>query len=111
MTLEILNYSKSGKTFWMRMNVSPVIQNGEVIRFMALITDERKINSRLINQNENLKKIAFILSHELRKPVSSILGLLELYNENDIIKYMKKATEELDDKVHDIIRQSALIDD
>ncbi|NVK04712.1 MAG: PAS domain S-box protein [Flavobacteriia bacterium] len=121
-TVEILNYGKSGKTFWLRMNVSPVIHNGEVIRFMALITDitdERRINSRLINQNENLKKIAFILSHELRKPVSSILGLLELYNENDssstmnndIIKYMKKATEELDDKVHDIIRQSALIDD
>lgn len=84
MTLEILNYGKSGKTFWLHMNVSPVIQNGEVIRFMALITDitdERKINSRLINQNENLKKIAFNLSHELRKPVSSILGLLELYNE------------------------------
>ncbi|KAB2814811.1 PAS domain S-box protein [Phaeocystidibacter luteus] len=121
-TTEILNYRKDKSTYWVRMSISPIRENGEITRFMALATDitmERAINARLIQQNENLKKIAFILSHELRKPVSSILGLLELFDAKDtanpmnadIIKYMHKATSELDEMVHEIIRQSALVEE
>ncbi|NVK26892.1 MAG: PAS domain S-box protein [Flavobacteriia bacterium] len=120
-TTELLNYRKDKSTYWVRMSISPILENGEVTRYMALATDttmERAINARLIQQNENLKKIAFILSHELRKPVSSILGLLELFDGKDtsnpmnadIINYMHKATTELDEMVHEIIRQAALVD-
>lgn len=121
-TIEILNYHARGHSYWVRMSISPIVKDGDIQRFMVMITDitdERKIASRLLSQNENLKKIAFILSHDLRKPVSSIIGLLELFDTDnisnpmntDIVKYLHKATEELDDMVHDIIRHASLIDD
>lgn len=122
-TIEVLNYRKSQNSYWVRLRISPILEDSsEPTKFMVLATDitsERNNAQRLLQQNENLKKIAFILSHELRKPVSSILGLLELYDNNnpdspmnsDIVKYMHKATAELDEKIHDIIRQAALIDD
>lgn len=42
------------------------------------ITDRIKQERLIFAQNESLRKIAFMQSHELRRPVSSILGLMNL---------------------------------
>lgn len=121
-TAELVSYRKDGTKYWTRTSITPVIQDGKVTRFISLETDiseERKVAERLQSQNKNLREIAFILSHELRKPVSSILGLLALYDaedpsgrmNKDVIKYLQTATTELDEMVHEIIKQTALIDD
>lgn len=121
-TVELINYHKNGKKYWVRMTISPIWEGDQVKRFIAIETDitkDKQVANRLQLQNENLRKIAFILSHDLRKPVSSILGLLALYDKDkpespmngDIIKYLHTATSELDDMIHEIIKQSSLIDE
>lgn len=121
-TVELINYHKDGKKYWVRMTISPIWEGDQVKRFIAIETDitkDKQVANRLQLQNENLRKIAFILSHDLRKPVSSILGLLALYDKEspqsamnvDIIKYLHTATSELDNMIHEIIKQSSLIDD
>lgn len=120
--VELINYRKNDETFWVNMAINPVIEDGELVRFIGVATDvtkERKMNERMYEQNLRLKKIAFILSHDLRKPVSSVLGLLELYDKDDpgnptnvdIIKYLYKATQELDEMMYEIIKESAFIED
>lgn len=65
---------------------------GEIIGISYNVIDitERKNNETLImEQNKTLKEVAYMQSHGLRKPVASILGLME------VIKIDQKMTEEL----------------
>jgi PAS domain S-box-containing protein len=84
----------------------------EIIGMSYNATDitQRKLNERqILEQNESLKQIAYMQSHELRRPVASILGLMELFKENDYqatveeLKLMQQATEELDAKIRTIV--------
>lgn len=121
-TVEILNYNKAGRKYWIRMAITPIFDGDKLKRFIAIETDiseEKHVQERLFIQNKNLREIAFTLSHDLRKPVSSILGLLQLYDKdnpgasmnNDVIKYLFTATKELDNMIHEIVKQTALIDE
>ena len=52
--------------------------------FSIDITDHL-IHIRLIErQNEQLKKIAWVQSHEVRSPLATIKGLVQLFNSDDI---------------------------
>ncbi len=120
--VELVNYRKDGTPYWVNMAINPIFEDGRLKRFIAAasdVTKERRMNERITLQNARLKKIAFILSHDLRRPVSYILGLLQLYDKNnpakesnnDIISYLDKATKELDDMMYEIIQESAKIED
>ncbi|MGL1885020.1 MAG: hypothetical protein OCD76_00800 [Reichenbachiella sp.] len=65
--------------------------------------------SELTHKNEILEDIAFVNSHELRKPVSNILGLVQLFDFNmnsvdqkQVITNLKKVTNNLDYQVRKI---------
>ncbi len=55
-------------------------------------------------QNEQLRKIAWIQSHEVRAPVANIMGLVQLFNLNDptdpyngqILESLRIVSEKLD---------------
>lgn len=76
------------------------------------ILKEREIE--IVKQNNKLKEIAQISSHDLRRPVTSILGLISLFNVNNladennslVIDYLQKATKELDDVIHTIVSKT-----
>ncbi|MBB5436547.1 PAS domain S-box-containing protein [Pedobacter sp. AK017] len=96
---------------WGSMHVYPK-KDGLAIYFVD-ITEQKKNQieqsrymSMIEKQNEQLKKISWIQSHELRSPLSNILGLVELVNENsynaDVIEKLKKAAKSLDDVVRNI---------
>ncbi|WP_017257789.1 PAS domain S-box protein [Pedobacter arcticus] len=78
---------------------------------------EREIEITI--QNNKLKEIAQISSHELRRPVTSILGLISLFNSENladdnngiIIEYLRKATQELDDVIHSIVSKTLEADE
>ena len=65
------------------------------------------------NFNKSLVNWAFKLSHELRKPISSILGVSQLMNEKlveqheleNLHKHLQKAAEELDEQTRDLSEQ------
>ncbi|MBS1523296.1 MAG: PAS domain S-box protein [Bacteroidetes bacterium] len=88
-----------------------------------IIRDENGVGKRMIGamqdittlkkQHERLTEIALINSHEIRKPVASILGLMQLFkdakNQNpdeQLLQHLDSATQELDDVIKRIINKT-----
>lgn len=73
------------------------------------ITQSVLQDAQLQRQNEHLREVAFYQSHELRRPVSSILGIVGyLYDKMgdeipEEIKLLKLSTTELDEKIRHIV--------
>ncbi|HEY9003386.1 MAG TPA: PAS domain S-box protein [Mucilaginibacter sp.] len=89
----------------------------------VIIRDENGIGKRMIGamqdistlkkQHERLIEIALINSHEIRKPIASILGLIQLFkdikNQNpdkQLLQHLESATQELDDVIKRIINKT-----
>jgi signal transduction histidine kinase len=67
-------------------------------------------------QNKKLKEIAFIQSHELRRPVANILGLAELIpsieiseDDKNIIDMLKHVAADLDTQIRNVVALSQSI--
>jgi len=113
MEIEI-NYS-SEKSIWWKFSYLPVYdQSGLIlgVSFNAANIDFEKRATLIIEyKNKILRSIAYVQSHKLRAPVATIMGLIQLFDENDlqnsinkdIIGYLKKPTEELDMLIHEIV--------
>lgn len=101
------------ETIWWFVTFEPGYNTeGEIIgvSFNASDITERKLHEKqIITQNNSLKSIAYIQSHELRKPVASILGFMEIFKGNDYqatseeLLMMESAVTELDDKIRNIV--------
>ncbi|SEB18368.1 GAF domain-containing protein [Pedobacter hartonius] len=86
--------------------------DGEIIGIYYNATNitEKKVHEKeMMDKNERLMKIAHIQSHELRKPVASILGLMELFKHCDYtagreeLMVLERATNELDTRIRAIV--------
>ncbi|MBB6274553.1 PAS domain S-box-containing protein [Pedobacter cryoconitis] len=80
--IEIINYSKSGNPYWVEVHSTPIFdaedRHSGYIDIVTEITERKKREEQINEQNQTLKEIAWIYSHEIRKPVASILGLSSL---------------------------------
>ncbi|MBS1531730.1 MAG: PAS domain-containing protein [Bacteroidetes bacterium] len=82
--------------------------------FARDITKRLKAEEALIEQNERLKNIASLSSHELRRPVASMLGLLNIIdNENfsnpenqQIIEHLRTVGHEIDEVIRLIVNKT-----
>jgi len=105
--------SYNGELIWWEGSFEPCRNpEGEIIgiSFNSIDITERKLHEqRIIKQNESLEKIAFIQSHELRRPVASILGFMEIFKDNNYtaskseLMMMERVTQELDDHIRAIV--------
>ena len=97
-------------------------ENQKVIGLTVFVTDitERVKNEAKVNsQNERLRAIAWQQSHEVRRPVASILGLINLIQLEKsherawelYFEHLYKSTEELDAIIHRIVKNANEIDD
>lgn len=90
-------------------------ENQKAVRVVGLLQDidpiieKQRIIRRLHQQGKGLREIARINSHEIRRPVVSILGITQLltdrYNDdpilnNQLINWLHSSTSELDDIIH-----------
>ncbi len=94
---------------WYQFDFFPVYDEKNILVGVAQsikqITDIKKKEFKIKVQNEKLRAVAWTLSHEIRSPVASILGLINLLkienNEIDfkdkILKFIFKAAQDLDD--------------
>ncbi|WP_374949029.1 GAF domain-containing protein [Mucilaginibacter sp.] len=87
--------------------------SGEVIGVALNSTDitHHKRQEEYINvQNEALNRIAIIQSHELRRPVASLLGIMDLLKMENIdftyFAMMELTINELDEKIRGIVKDS-----
>lgn len=98
---------------WVRVSYNPVTDgHGNIIgiSFNATdITEHKRSEQKVLEQNEALRKIAHIQSHELRKPVASILGLMNVIKiegtgpDNENLAMMEKVVLELDHTIQGIV--------
>lgn len=66
-----------------------------------------KSKEKLVEKNKSLEEYAFITSHNLRRPLANILGLVQLFDEKksdddlnkEIIEKLKTSAEELDEVI------------
>jgi PAS domain S-box-containing protein len=85
---------------------------GEVIGVSFKATDitiRVEAAQKIIKQNASLKQIAYIQSHELRKPVASIMGFMNIFKQDSYsttkeeLIMLEKAVNELDEKIRLIV--------
>ncbi len=82
--------------------------------FARDITDIMDTEAALIKQNEQLRNIASLSSHELRRPVASMLGLMNIMDRENfdnpdnaqIIEHMFTVTKEIDEVIHQIVNNT-----
>jgi PAS domain S-box-containing protein len=96
----------------------PVLINGRRSRLVAIkdITQKKKDRQEILEQNKRLREIAQISSHETRKPLASILGLVNLFDKEnpanplnkEIVQYLEITANELDTVVHNIVKKTWL---
>jgi PAS domain S-box-containing protein len=122
--IEIINYTKEGKPYWNSFEVQPILDKaGKVTQFVAIQTDisERKAHQQaLLDRNEELSKLnaeldrfVYSASHDLRAPIASLLGLIEvakmetsLENMGVLLDMQRKSLQRLDHFIRDIVDHS-----
>jgi PAS domain S-box-containing protein len=111
------NYVKKDKSVMMVEVISNFFEiNDRKSRLIAIkdITFQKNAQLEIIDQNKRLREIAQISSHEFRKPVASILGLVKLFDRgnpcskfnSEIIDYLDITANELDVVIHTIVKKT-----
>lgn len=110
----------AGKWRWLEVICTNMLENKAIEGLIINSRDitERKLQeeklkeaiSSLYKQNSALKEIAFIQSHEVRRPLANILGLTEILTQDKLIneqkatlKMLKKSALELDNMIRKIV--------
>ncbi|MDB5249971.1 MAG: sensor histidine kinase [Segetibacter sp.] len=83
--------------------------------FLHNITERKLHEKKIEQQNEQLKQIAFITSHQVRVPLANILGLVNVLDKEDplsaanltIIEHIKTSAEQLDKTIINMVKQTA----
>lgn len=112
-SIDMINYKANGEKYWVNVEFTPLFNpDGAFDGYISIqnnITARKEKEDKIRHQNEILKKIAWMGSHELRKPVASILGLIGLITETDdlaekeeAIQLMQHCTQELDQIIRSI---------
>jgi PAS domain S-box-containing protein len=72
--------------------------------------ERSKLIQRLVKQNKELEEFSFIASHNLRSPVASMLGLIQVFNREDlsdsfnktVISNLEISVQKLDEIINDL---------
>jgi len=92
---------------------------GKVLRLIGTnrnVTDDVLVQEKLKTQNKILRDIAFIQSHEVRRPLANILGVIEVLNNSnainnkEIFDHLIESANELDMQIRSIVRKTNNID-
>lgn len=98
---------------WWQFKYNPAYDTeGNIIGVTFTAADITKLKQsqfKIFEKEQSLHAIALIQSHEIRRPVSSILGLINVIKLNDYnaeeedLLMLEKAAQELDCKIKDIV--------
>lgn len=102
------------KSLWIKTEYYPVYTDKKSLIGISIssrdISDRKRDEIFIMKQSKALKDIIFFQSHEVRRPVASILGILQLIdtsqltpNNKTAIELLTKTTHELDSIIRQII--------
>ena len=119
--IEILNYHKSGRPFWISIVNTPVKEENELkgkhIEIVNDITEKKKTEFRLVHAKNMAEQSAKVkeqflanMSHEIRTPMNSIIGFTELLmrsklnsDQQDSVNAIRQAGDNLTVIINDIL--------
>jgi PAS domain S-box-containing protein len=93
--------------------------SGKILRLIGTnrnITDDILVQEKLKTQNKVLRDIAFIQSHEVRRPLANILGVIEVLNSSnsvnnkEIFDHLIESANELDMQIRSIVKKTNNLD-
>ncbi len=107
---EFLNRKKNGELFWEEATITPVRnKNGVIEHFLGIKTDIT-FQKRT---SEKLRKIAWNQSHQVRGPLTDIMGIINLMKmeisseeKNMLLNQLEIAAKVLDKAIHDIVDET-----
>jgi PAS domain S-box-containing protein len=117
--LELKLVTQKGREVWVRTQGQREVSHGNFIRIYGVIQDitERKLaeervlqsNEKLMKINSELDRFVYSASHDLRAPLTSIIGLINLSKMEDVppvireyLGLMKKSADKLDNFIQDL---------
>lgn len=116
---EWLSRRKDGTEYWERISVTRInakdVSQRKILVIKQDISELKQTMQSVEKQNELLKSIAWTQSHIVRAPLSRILGLVALmedeelmsdFDEADLRKAILHSAHELDQVIREIIRQA-----
>lgn len=129
---EIISYTREyvydGKPLFLEIMLQPVYQNGELVGVSLIGNNhtERKeyemrlemANKELVQQNEQLNQYSYIISHNLRAPIVTLLGLISIFNQikndpkevEEVVTHITKSANHLDTVIKDLNNVVAVSD-
>jgi PAS domain S-box-containing protein len=86
---------------------------------LRVLIENKRNRDHLMDRNKRLQEIAAISSHEIRRPVATILGLVNLFDRIDlnnpmnkeIISHLDASAQELDTVIHTIVEKTVNLRD
>lgn len=113
---ETLHRRKDNSQYHGEVHLQLIVQEKQIF-FLAIvidITERKKHLSEILHQNEKLKEIAWIQSHEIRAPLARIMGLVNLiskYNNSgnnlqEILGYIMSSAHQMDDIIKKIVQKT-----
>lgn len=87
------------------------------VNILRVLIESKRTEESIMEQNHRLQTIANISSHELRRPVATIMGLVNLFDDEDlqnpmnkeIINHLDTTSQELDGVIHSIVERTVYI--
>lgn len=113
--------TQEGNVIFLELTLQPVYSTEEELIGVSMISIDiterrsyedklKKINKELVQQNMQLNQYSYIISHNLRGPIVTLLGLAEIFDQysedktlqKEIIGHIKKSTVHLDNIIRDL---------
>lgn len=114
---EWLTMKGNGELFMAEVRLVPLpnSHNTQLYASFLDITERVEVKKKINDQNRKLSEIAFMQSHNIRQPVANILGLISLFNFDNIndpinvelLLKLKTATKVFDSILKDIVSKAA----
>lgn len=112
---DIINYKKDGTPYWAELNISPIFDSKGKFEFFisieTVINDRMEKQERLDRQYQAFREIAWTNSHETRRPLATLLSMVDLLKHagteserKEFVEIIEQCSLELDN----IIRESAM---
>lgn len=111
---EIMNKAKDGSMYWVDTVVLPIRnKDGKIDRYLSLrtlITDKKMAEKERDVYNQELNALLHMTSHRVRRPLSTCLGLMQLFDSGktlseeetkNMISHMKSSAVELDNFIRE----------
>lgn len=106
-------YSKTKVSIWLSAELTPAYDSaGNYTGYVAIcqnITFRKEKEAEVNRQNELLRDVAWMSSHEIRRPVANMMGLISLLNganseteTQEVFRLLNQCASEMDHMVHQI---------